>query len=185
MKNNIKEINEIIFELEKNKKELEKKVKELKSDIYSDKKKEDIYDSKAKKSMKVFGMSLLITVLNAFLVEKFGYTLPFEFIPRIIVPVITTISSFAYFLYCDIKAFDFGCEAVRNDSILRCTKDELHETEESLSLEYAKRRRSIEKNNLEDIMNIHENLGLINNMDYTQIESKPKVRSLTNKKVNN
>ena len=182
MKNNIKEINEIIFELEKNKKELEKKVKELKSDIYSDEEKEDKYDSNAKKSMKVFGISLLITVLNAFLVEKLGYTLPSEFIPRMIVPVITTISSFAYFWYCDIKAFDFGCEAVRNDSILSCTEDELHETEESLSLEYAKRRSSIDEKNLEDIMNIHENLGLINNMDYTQIESKPKVRSLTNNK---
>lgn len=182
MKNNIKEINEIIFELEKNKKELEKKVKELKSDIYSDEEKEDKYNSKAKKSMKVFGISLLISVLNAFFVEKFGYTLPSEFIPRIIVPVITTMSSFAYFWYCDIKAFDFGCEAVRNDSILSCTKDELHETEESLSLEYAKRRSSIDKKDLEDIMNIQENLGLINNMDYEQIESKPKVRSLTHNK---
>ena len=82
-------------------------------------------------------------------------------------------------MYCAEKAFDFGCEVVENKSILRCTKAKLHETEKSLSLEYAKRRNLIDKKNIEDIMNIHENLGLINNMDYTQIESKPKVRSLT------
>ena len=171
-------INESLYKLEEKKNNLQIKESEIKRKL---RKNNDYFDDLmfiGQNTLKLFIASLIVFCYITFKLDAAGYKFTIDVIARLIVPALPLFGSFLYYWYNDSKILNNRCENIDINYELKKVQEEIKENKKAIRLAYQKRMSSKDDSYVDEIMDIFEKQGVINNEITSEIESKPKIRSL-------